>query len=147
MTNINFHFLVPRVSAYRALSCYPLSGLHSSRARWPVVPNFCSQMTRNLSFFIQVICWAPQILQVQSIGPFQFFLEHSLALYCQYKSVFRVFIRHQRSENFPLTMQNSPGNIWQPIITLFISIYFIIYSDVKPLSKYSPVTLCLPPAT
>ena len=139
MTNINFHFLVPRVSAYRALSCYPLSGLQSSRARWPVVPNFCSQMTRNLSFFIQVICWAPQILQVQSMGPFQFFLEHSLTLYCQYKSVFRVFIRQQRSENFPLTMQNSLANN-------SIAYDYFLFRCEAPF-KYSPVLFCLPPAT
>ena len=50
-----------------------------------------------------------------------------------------MFIRHQRSENSPFTTQNSPTNIRQ-LMTIF-------YSDVAPLSKYSPVTLYLSPVT
>ena len=44
------------------------SGLCSSRARWSLGPNFCSRATRKSSFFIQIICWAPLILQFQSTG-------------------------------------------------------------------------------
>ena len=133
MTNIDFHFLVPRVSAYRVLSCY----LAEPSDLWCLT--FALRWLENLSFFIQVICWAPQISQVQSIGPFQFFLEHSLTLYCQYKSVFRVFIRQQRSENFPLTMQNSLAN------NSIAYDYFLFRCDAP--FKYSPVVFCLPPAT
>ena len=35
------------------------AGLCSSRAQWPLVPNFCSQAIRKSYFFIQIICWAP----------------------------------------------------------------------------------------
>ena len=50
-----------------------------------------------------------------------------------------MFIRHQTSENSPFTTQNSPTNVLQ-LMTIF-------YSDVAPLSKYSPVTLYLSPVT
>ena len=48
----------------------------------------------------------------------------------------KVFIRHRRSENYPFTMHNSPT-----------AAYDFFYSDVKPLSKYSPVTLQLSPTS
>ena len=51
----------------------------------------------------------------------------------------RVFIRHQSSENSLFTTQNSLTNTWQ-LMTIF-------YSDMEPLSKYSPVTLHLSPST
>ena len=51
-------------------------GLCSSRGQWFLAPNFCSWMTRNLIFFIQIICWAPWILQ----GCLQFSLRHSLEI-------------------------------------------------------------------
>ena len=53
--------------------------------------------------------------------------------------VFIYFNRHRRLENSPFTMQNSPTNVRYPLT--------IFYSDVEPLSKYSPVTLHLSPAT
>ena len=50
--------------------------------------------------------------------------------------ILRVFIRHWRS---PFTTQNSLADVWWPTT--------IFYSDVEPLSKYSPVMLHLSPAT
>ena len=47
--------------------------------------------------------------------------------------------RHRRAENSPLTTQNSPANVQLPTT--------IFYLVVEPLSKYSPVTLYLSPAT
>ena len=44
------------------------AGLCSSRARWPLARNFCSRATRKSQIFIQIISWAPWILQVQSTG-------------------------------------------------------------------------------
>ena len=63
---------------------FPESGLCSSTARWPLVPNFCSWVTRKTQFFIQIIYWELQIFQIQSTGGFHQFslkihLEHSLA--------------------------------------------------------------------
>ena len=56
--------------------------LCSSRARWPVVPNFCSRATRNLSFFIGIIyAGHTGFHKFRALGSHQFFLEHSLALY------------------------------------------------------------------
>ena len=56
-----------------------------------------------------------------------------------YPSFCRVFIRHWRSENSSLTTQNSLANVQWPMA--------IFYSDIEPLSKYSPVTyLHLSPA-
>ena len=56
--------------------------LCSSRARWPVVPNFCSRATRNLSFFIGIIyAGHTGFHKFIALGSHQFFLEHSLALY------------------------------------------------------------------
>ena len=42
-------------------------GLCSSRARWPLAPNFCSWAIRK-SYFLHTnhVCWAPQILQFQT---------------------------------------------------------------------------------
>ena len=52
--------------------------LRSSSVQWPLVFNFCPQETRNLCFFIEIICWALQTSLVQSTqGSLQFFLEHS----------------------------------------------------------------------
>ena len=51
----------------------------------------------------------------------------------------RVFIRHQRSENSPFNSHNS-------LTFTFRSLWFF-YSDMEPLSKYSPVMLDLSPAT
>ena len=54
----------------------------SSRARWPVAPNFCSWATRNLSFFIGIIdAGHTGFHKFRALGSHQFFLEHSLALY------------------------------------------------------------------
>ena len=44
------------------------AGLCCSRARWPLARNFCSRATRKSQIFIQIISWAPWILQVQSTG-------------------------------------------------------------------------------
>ena len=56
--------------------------LCSSRARWPVVPNFCSRATRNLSFFIGIIyAGHTGFHKFRALGSHQFFWEHSLALY------------------------------------------------------------------
>ena len=33
------------------LQCRPWAGLCSSRTQWPVVPNFCSLLTRKICFF------------------------------------------------------------------------------------------------
>ena len=54
-------------------------GLCSSRAWWPLAPNFCSWAIRK-SYFLHTnhICWAPQILV---LSPLQFSLEHSLVMY------------------------------------------------------------------
>ena len=49
------------------------------------------------------------------------------------------FIRHWRLDNSPFTKQNSLTNV--PYTKT------IIYSDLGPLSKYSPVMLNLLPAT
>ena len=46
----------------------PALGLCSSRAQWPLAPNFYPRRLKNLRFFIQIICWAPWILQLQSTG-------------------------------------------------------------------------------
>ena len=48
-------------------------------------------------------------------------------------------VRHRRSENSPSTTQNFPANVRYPTT--------IFYSDMEPLSKYSPVTLHLSPAS
>ena len=48
------------------------------------------------------------------------------------------FIRHRRLENSLFTMQNSLTNVLYPMT---------IYSELAPLSKYSPVMLHLFPAT
>ena len=48
------------------------------------------------------------------------------------------FIRHRRLENPQFTMQNSLTNILYPMT---------IYSELAPLSKYSPVMLHLFPAS
>ena len=54
----------------------------SSRARWPVAPNFCSWATRNLSFFIGIIyAGHTGFHKFRALSSHQFFLEHSLALY------------------------------------------------------------------
>ena len=54
----------------------------SSRARWPVAPNFCSWATRNLSFFMGIIyAGHTGFHKFRALGSHQFFLEHSLALY------------------------------------------------------------------
>ena len=50
-----------------------------------------------------------------------------------------MFIKHRRLENSPFTRLNSPANIWYPMTTF--------YSDMEPLSKYSPVNMHLSPAT
>ena len=50
-----------------------------------------------------------------------------------------MFTRHQRSENSPFITQSSPANVHKPLT--------IYNSDMKPLSKYSPVMLHLSPAT
>ena len=42
---------------------------------------FAPGRLENLTFFIQIICWAPEILQVQSLGSLQFSLEHSLVFF------------------------------------------------------------------
>ena len=54
------------------------SRLGSSRAWWPMVPNFCSRAT---CFFMEIICWAHWISQVQSTGLPSIFLR---AKRCQY---------------------------------------------------------------
>jgi len=51
----------------------------------------------------------------------------------------RVFIRHQGLENSPFPTQNSPANVQYPMTNF--------YSDMEPVSKYSPVMLNLSPAT
>ena len=45
-------------------------GLFSSSAWWPVVStcNFCPWLLENPSLFIDILCWAPWISQVQSTG-------------------------------------------------------------------------------
>ena len=48
-----------------------------------------------------------------------------------------MFIRHRRWENFPLTTHNSTANVRQPLT--------IFFSDMEPLSHYSPVLLHLSP--
>ena len=42
--------------------------LCSSRVRWPVVSTFVLERLEKLSFFIDIICWAQSISQVQSTG-------------------------------------------------------------------------------
>ena len=54
-------------------------------------------------------------------------------------NVYRVFFRHQRLENSAFNMQNSLAKVWYSMN--------VFYSDVEPLSKSSPVTLHLSPAT
>ena len=57
------------------IDCWPAVILSpgSSRAQWPVAPNFCSWATRkSLLFFIQIICWAHWISQVSAWAPFNF---------------------------------------------------------------------------
>ena len=51
----------------------------------------------------------------------------------------RVFFQHRRSENYPVTTLNSPASVRWPRA--------VFYSDVEPLSKYSPVMFHLSPAT
>ena len=43
-----------------------------------LAPNFCSRATRKSQIFIQIICWAPQISQVQITKLPSIFIEHSL---------------------------------------------------------------------
>ena len=50
-----------------------------------------------------------------------------------------VFIRHWRTEDSLFVMHNSLANLWSPVT--------ILYLDVEHLSKCSPVTLYLSPAT
>ena len=59
---------------------------------------------------------------------------------CQKLSMSRVFIRHWKLKNSPFTVHNSLANVHHLSLT-------ILYSDVEHLSKYSPVTLHLSPAT
>ena len=49
-------------------------GLFSSSTWWPVVSNFCPWLLENLSLFIEILCWAPWISQVQSTGLLLIFL-------------------------------------------------------------------------
>ena len=49
-----------------------------------------------------------------------------------------MFIRHRRWENSALTTHNSTANVRQPLT--------IFFSDMEPLSHYSPVLLHLSPA-
>lgn len=51
----------------------------------------------------------------------------------------RIFIRHQRLENTPFTMKNSPAKVRLPGT--------IFYSHEETLSKYFPITLHLSLAT
>ena len=51
----------------------------------------------------------------------------------------KVFIRHWKLDNSPIILQNSLPNSQKPMT--------IFYSDVEPLSKYSPAMLHLSPAT
>ena len=46
-----------------------------------------------------------------------------------------MFIRHRRWENSPLTTHNSTANVRQPLT--------IFFSDMEPLSHYSPVHVLL----
>ena len=58
--------------------------MYSSRARcgpWLLI--FAPGWLENLSFFMQIICWAPWILQFQSIQALQFSLKHSFGPYKQ----------------------------------------------------------------
>ena len=56
-----------------------IAGLCSSKAQWPLAPNFRTHATRKTySFFMLIICWAPWILQAQSTWISVIFLEHSL---------------------------------------------------------------------
>ena len=58
------------------------SGLCSSRAWWPLAPNFCPWATRK-SYFFQNKSYAvhPGFHKFRALGSLQFFLEHSLAEY------------------------------------------------------------------
>ena len=44
------------------------SRLSSNRAHWSLAPKVCPGWLGNLSLLIEIICWAPYILQVQSTG-------------------------------------------------------------------------------
>ena len=58
---------------------------------------------------------------------------------CTQFSTHRLLIRHQRSENSPFAGQNFPANVRYPMT--------ILYSDMEPLSHYSPVMFHLSPST
>ena len=51
----------------------------------------------------------------------------------------KLFIRHWKLDNSPIILQNSLPNSQKPMT--------IFYSDVEPLSKYSPAMLHLSPST
>ena len=52
----------------------PASRLCSSSPQWPLAPNFPPGQLENLRIFIDIMCWAPWISQVQSTGLSSFFL-------------------------------------------------------------------------
>ena len=58
-----------------------ITGLCSSRAQWPLAPNFCSRAIRK-SFFFSNKSYAghPRFYSFGALGSLQFFLEHSRLL-------------------------------------------------------------------
>ena len=64
---------------------------------------------------------------------------HVFYSHCKDYSGCSLGIGDRRSENSLFTTQNSPANVRQPMS--------ILYSDVEPLSQYSPIKLQLSPAT
>ena len=72
-SNISCFFLIKQ--------CY--SGLCSSRAQWPLAPNFCSQAIRKSYFFHtnHMLGTLDFFYSFGALGSLQFSLEHSLVKY------------------------------------------------------------------
>ena len=63
-----------------------ISGLCSSRAQWPLAPNFCSRATRKSQIFHTNHMLGTLDFAVSEPGSLQFSLEHSLAYHTKAKS-------------------------------------------------------------
>ena len=83
-------------------------GLCSSRAQWPLAPNFCPWATRKSYFFIQIICWAPWISQFQSSGLPSIFLRAQPCWPVEY-SCDQVFCSHGTILTVPKFKRQNSG--------------------------------------
>ena len=82
----------------------PASRLCSSSPQWPLAPNFPPGQLENLRIFVDIMCWAPWISQVQSTGLSSFSLR---AQPCVYKVYWSFSVRQ-----FGLAYRNKAYQAW-----------------------------------